>query len=110
MQIQRQKIAELEQKNKLLALNSMIEGQESERLRIAQDLHDGLGGLLTTVKAHFNAIEREIANIKNMNVYEKTNQLIDEACAEVRRIAHDMVPHSLKMNGLQGYYQTFSRV
>ncbi len=102
MQIQRQKIAELEQKNKLLALNSMIEGQESERLRIAQDLHDGLGGLLTTVKAHFNAIEREIANIKNMNVYEKTNQLIDEACAEVRRIAHDMVPHSLKMNGLQG--------
>jgi signal transduction histidine kinase len=102
MQIQKQKIAELEQKNKLLALNSMIEGQESERLRIAQDLHDGLGGLLTTVKAHFNAIEREIANIKNMNVYEKTNQLIDEACAEVRRIAHDMVPHSLKMNGLHG--------
>lgn len=102
MMIQRQKIADLEQKNKLLALNSMIEGQESERLRIAQDLHDGLGGLLTTVKAHFNAIEREIANIKNMNVYEKTNQLIDEACAEVRRIAHDMVPHSLKMNGLAG--------
>ncbi len=100
--IQQQRIAELEQKNKLLALNSMIEGQESERLRIAQDLHDGLGGLLTTVKAHFNAIEREITHIKNMNVYEKTNQLIDEACAEVRRIAHDMVPHSLQMNGLAG--------
>ncbi|HRG66667.1 MAG TPA: ATP-binding protein, partial [Saprospiraceae bacterium] len=100
--IQKQRIADLEQKNKLLALNSMIEGQESERLRIAQDLHDGLGGLLTTVKAHFNAIEREIANIKEMNIYEKTNQLIDEACVEVRRIAHDMVPYSLKMNGLQG--------
>ncbi len=100
--IQKQRIADLEQKNKLLALNSMIEGQESERLRIAQDLHDGLGGLLTTVKAHFNAIEREIANIKEMNIYEKTNQLIDEACVEVRRIAHDMVPYSLKMNGLEG--------
>lgn len=100
--IQKQRIADLEQKNKLLALNSMIEGQESERLRIAQDLHDGLGGLLTTVKAHFNAIEREIANIKEMNIYAKTNQLIDEACVEVRRIAHDMVPYSLKMNGLEG--------
>ena len=100
--IQKQRIADLEQKNKLLALNSMIEGQESERLRIAQDLHDGLGGLLTTVKAHFNAIEREIANIKEINIYEKTNQLIDEACVEVRRIAHDMVPYSLKMNGLEG--------
>ncbi|MBL0083231.1 MAG: hypothetical protein IPP37_12755 [Saprospiraceae bacterium] len=37
-----------------------------------------------------------------MNIYAKTNQLIDEACVEVRRIAHDMVPYSLKMNGLEG--------
>lgn len=62
----------------------MLEGQEVERLRIAQDLHDGLGGLLTTVKAHFNTIEKEIDNIKNINLYEKTNKLIDEACIEVR--------------------------
>ena len=88
-----QKIKQLEHENKMLALNSMIEGQETERLRIAQDLHDGLGGLLTTVKAHFNAIEREIKAVKDLNVYDKTNDLIDKACVEVRRIAHDMVPH-----------------
>lgn len=86
----------------MLALNSMIEGQETERLRIAQDLHDGLGGLLTTVKAHFNAIEREINAVKNLNVYDKTNELIDKACVEVRRIAHNMVPHSIQLSGLQG--------
>jgi len=100
--LQLQKIKELEQNNKLLSLNSMLEGQEVERLRIAQDLHDGLGGLLTTVKAHFNTIEKEIDNIKNINLYEKTNKLIDEACIEVRRIAHDMVPHSIKISGLRG--------
>ena len=102
VELQAQKIKELEQKNILLSLNSLIEGQEAERLRIAQDLHDGLGGLLTTVKAHFNSIQREIENVRTLNVYAKTNQLIDEACVEVRRIAHDMVPYSIKISGLEG--------
>lgn len=104
-EIKTQRIKELEQKNTLLSLNNLIEGQESERMRIAQDLHDGLGGLLTTVKAHFNSIQREIETIRNLNIYEKTNQLIDEACVEVRRIAHDMVPHSIKISGLTGALQ-----
>ena len=101
-EIKEQKINELEQKNKLLSLNAVIEGQEAERLRIAQDLHDGLGGLLTTVKAHFQSIEREIHQLENLNIYTKTNKLIDEACIEVRRIAHDMVPYSIKISGLKG--------
>jgi two-component system, NarL family, sensor kinase len=100
-----QKILELEHKNKLLSLNAVIEGQEQERMRIAQDLHDGLGGLLTTVKAHFNVIKKEIENIEKLHVYNKTNQLIDVACSEVRRIAHDMVPHSIKISGLTGALQ-----
>lgn len=101
-EINRQKILDLEQKNKLLALSSMIEGQESERLRIAQDLHDGLGGLLTSVKAHFNTIAKELDAVSKINVYQKTNELIDEACGEVRRIAHDMMPQSLTEIGLEG--------
>lgn len=100
--IQQQQIKDLNQKNKLLSLSSMIEGQEAERLRIAQDLHDGLGGLLTTVKAHFNAIQKEIDQISALNMYAKTNHLIDEACGEVRRIAHNMVPYSLTISGLTG--------
>ena len=101
-EIREQKIKELENTNKLLSLNSVIEGQEAERLRIAQDLHDGLGGLLTTVKAHFQSIQKEIHQLENMNIYAKTNKLIDEACIEVRRIAHDMVPYSIKIAGLKG--------
>ena len=101
-EIRDQKIKELEQTNKLLSMSSMIEGQESERLRIAHDLHDGLGGLLSTVKAHFQSIQREIDHITKLNIYEKTNKLIDEACGEVRRIAHDMVPYSLNISGLAG--------
>ena len=100
--IQNQEITELQQKNKLLALNSMIEGQEAERLRIAKDLHDSLGGLLSTVKAHFTTIQKEIEQLEKLNITEKTNSLIDEACIEVRRISHNMMPHALSISGLQG--------
>ena len=40
--------------------------------------------------------------MENLNIYNKTNKLIDEACIEVRRIAHDMVPYSIKISGLKG--------
>ena len=95
-------ISSLKQHNKLLALNSMIEGQESERLRIAQDLHDSLGGLLSTVKSHFSIIQKEIQELEALHITSKTNDLIDEACTEVRRISHNMLPHSLTISGLQG--------
>ncbi|UZR94923.1 tetratricopeptide repeat-containing sensor histidine kinase [Chondrinema litorale] len=98
--IQSQTIIELQQQNKLLALNSMIEGQEAERLRIAKDLHDSLGGLLSTVKAHFTSIRDEVKELETLTITEKTNDLIDVACVEVRRISHNMIPHALSISGL----------
>lgn len=100
--LQKQKITELTQKNKLLAMNSMIEGQEAERLRIAKDLHDSLGGLLSNVKAHFTIIQKEIEQLEKLKITERTNHLIDEACLEVRRISHNMMPHALSISGLKG--------
>lgn len=101
-ELQRQKIIELQQKNKLASLNSMIEGQEVERLRIAKDLHDSLGGLLSTVKAHFKTIQNKNEALKLQEIAQKTDQLIDEACIEVRRISHNMMPHALSISGLKG--------
>ncbi len=99
--LQQQKIAEMEQEIKVMALNSMIEGQEAERARIAKDLHDGLGGLLSTVKSHFSSISIISEGEKYTKIYNKTNDLIDEACLEVRRISHNMMPHSLTILSLE---------
>ncbi len=101
-EISEQKYRELESKNKVLSLQSVIEGQEAERLRIAQDLHDGLGGLLTTVKAHFQSIHADVHQKGEEQIYDRANKLLDEACIEVRRIAHNMVPYSIKLSGLKG--------
>ena len=103
--LQAQKIQRLEQEKQLTALNSMLEGQEKERLRIAQDLHDSLGGLLTTVKAHFNALRPIDMRPSSGEVYAKTNKLIDDASVEVRRISHNMVPKALATSGLAGALQ-----
>ena len=62
----------------------MIEGQEKERQRIANDLHDDLGGLMATVKLHFNALKDK----KSPELFNKTNELIDEAYDKVRSVAH----------------------
>lgn len=83
-------LAEVRRKAELSNLRSLIEGQETERTRVAKDLHDGLGGLLTTVKAH-------LARIPDTT---EAEALIDRACTSVRRIAHNMVPQTLAQSGL----------
>ncbi len=100
--IQEQRIAELENETKLTNMSSMIEGQEAERRRIAKDLHDGLGGLLATVKTQMGQIQRQIVKLEQLDVYQKANQMIDQACDEVRRISHNMMPGVLRIEGLEG--------
>lgn len=98
--IKEQRINQLLKENKILAMSSMIEGQEAERTRIARDLHDGLGGLLATIKVKFGIIQKEIEVLESMNVYQQTSTMIDNACTEVRKIAHNMMPDSLTKLGL----------
>lgn len=100
--IQKQQITELTQKNKLISMNSMLQGQDAERLRIAKDLHDSLGGLLSNIKAHFTAFQNEQEGLKERKTAKRTLQLIDEACIEVRKISHNMMPHALSISGLEG--------
>jgi signal transduction histidine kinase len=99
-EINHQKIIELEKNQKLYAMDAMITGQDVERKRIAQDLHDGLGALLSTVQMHFSSIENEMKKLYELNIYNTANKLLDEACQEVRKIAHNMMPGTLLKFGL----------
>ncbi|MEO1655962.1 MAG: sensor histidine kinase, partial [Bacteroidota bacterium] len=96
------KIKDLLVEQELKSLSAMLEGQEKERNRIAKDLHDRLGGLLSTVKIHFQAVEKQITAIKlqNQEQYLKANQLLDDACAEVRKVALDLESGVLQQFGL----------
>jgi len=82
--LETQKLATVLKEQELTAIDAMIEGQEKERQRIANELHDDLGGLMATVKLHFNALKDK----KSPELFEKTNLLIDEAYEKVRTVAH----------------------
>lgn len=64
----------------------LITGQENERRRLAQDLHDGLGPLLTSLKMRFQTLE--------LNEKEKKEfrSLLDETISEVRRVSFNLMP------------------
>ena len=101
-QIRQQENEELLKRQELAALGAMLEGQEKERKRIARDLHDRIGSMLSMVKIHFKSVEDnlEILKIQNRDQYQRANELLDEACDEVRKVAHDMVSGVLMKFGL----------
>lgn len=78
----------------------MLQGQEAERERIARDLHDSLGGLLSTVKLHFDAIQAKNPDIAGQKEYNKAYNLLDTACNEVRTISNNMQPGALLKMGI----------
>ena len=99
-EINKQKITELENNMKIESMHAMIEGQEAERERVAKDLHDSLGGLLSTVKLQFDSLENKLDGVSKFKNYQNANRLLDTACQEVRDIARNMQPSSLLNLGL----------
>lgn len=97
---QQEQIKFLEGQQQVVSLQSMINGQEAERTRIAKDLHDGLGGLFSTVKMYFSTLQHDTPSLKENDLFQKSYAIVDNASVEVRRIAHNMMPEVLMKLGL----------
>ena len=92
---------EANREQQIVAMSSMLEGQERERTRIARDLHDGLGNLLSTLKVNIGSLQIDFHDNNSKKIYGSASKMIDEACTEVRKIAHEMMPEALKKLGLR---------
>ncbi|WP_295669159.1 sensor histidine kinase [uncultured Mucilaginibacter sp.] len=92
-----------------LATKGIIQAEERERKRIAGELHDGVGQLFTTVKMNMEILmERYLIRQPAADILaEKTMALVDESCAEVRSIAHQMMPNALIKSGLVSALRDF---
>lgn len=92
-----------------IASRSIIDAEERERKRIAGDLHDGVGQLFSTVKMNMEILkERFLVKQPDANILaQKTMALIDESCAEVRSIAHQIMPNALIKSGLVSALRDF---
>lgn len=72
--------------------------QEQERKRIANDLHDSLGPLLSTVKIYMNSIVFE--DDEDRQLMNKASGYVDETIKGLREISYNLLPNSLDRNGL----------
>ena len=97
---QQEQIKFLERQQQVVSLQSMVNGQETERTRIAKDLHDGLGGLFSTIKMQLSTLKHEEKSLETNELFQKSYELVDSASVEVRRIAHNMMPEVLIKLGM----------
>ena len=95
------------QQQKVMILKSMLDGQNMERTRIAKDLHDGLGGLFSTIKMHMSTLQHENKFLKQDELFQKSYKLIDTASEDLRHIAHNMMPEVLQKLGLMQALKDF---
>jgi len=99
--LQQQRINELETEKKLAATDAVLKGEEQERTRLAKDLHDGLGGMLSGIKYSFQTMKGNlIMTPDNQQAFERSMDMLDSSIQEMRRVAHNMMPEALVKFGL----------
>lgn len=96
-------LKELQEQHRRELMAATFRGQEEERKRLAEDLHDGIGTMLSVTKMSLNQVERHIngdATIRTSLQIQKTRAMLDETMTNVRRISRDLVPTTLDRFGL----------
>ncbi|WP_018342748.1 PAS domain-containing protein [Cytophaga aurantiaca] len=79
--------------------SSVLEGQERERRKIARELHDGLGQMLTALKFNIQGI-KPASSPEEQEYVDGIKNLLQETILEVRRISFDLMPSVLSDFGL----------
>lgn len=107
--LQQHRINELETEKKLMATEAVLKGEEQERTRLAKDLHDGLGGMLSGIKYSLNTMKGNlIMTPENAQGFERSIDMLDSSIKEMRRVAHNMMPEVLLRYGLDAALKDYT--
>lgn len=106
--LQQAKIEELEADKQLAATETVLKGEEQERTRLAKDLHDGLGGMLSGIKHSLSTLKRSLVTTPDhTQQLERSIDMLDSSIIEMRRVAHNMMPETLVKFGLDAALKDF---
>lgn len=105
-----QQVKQLEQEKQLVATQALLDGETAERSRLARDLHDGLGGMLSVVKLNLKDMKGySVMDNPDVSRFEKALEMLDQSIGELRRVAHHMMPDALIRYGLKVSLEDFCR-
>lgn len=93
-QFKRQQL-ELEYQQKMM--DAALESQENERKRLASDLHDSIGAMLSTIRVGITTVARQLSDPQSL---EESKKMLDDTISSVRRISRDLMPSTLEKFGL----------
>ncbi len=93
-------ILTLKQQQEIAQLEALIDGEEKERRRIAQELHDGINGDLAAIKYRLSSLEDAGLVMDDQENLKKAIEMIDSSCAQIRSISHNLMPSSIVDFGL----------
>lgn len=101
---------ELRHKEDLLA--NSIQSSEEERMRIAKDIHDELGGIFSSLSLSIDQLRWEEGS--KQEEFETSKKLVDSGISSVRRISRALVPFELELFGLEqtleNHFETISSI
>lgn len=106
---EKERLASVIEAQKDAHLRELVQTQDNERKRIASDLHDSLGSMLSTVKLRLNGLLEDFQEKipEKHPRFNDTITMLDEAIHELRQISHNMLPVSLGRFGLKAALETF---
>lgn len=81
-------------------MNAVFETQESERRRLAEDLHDSVGQVLSAIKLNLHRLDKNCVNEVTQPLLMDTRKLADECIQEIRNIIQNVLPPILTDYGL----------
>jgi len=91
-------------------LTAIINTEEKERRRFAEDMHDGLGPMLSTIKLYVNELTSEdISREEKSDYVNYINQLIDDAVSDIRTISNNLTPRVIHEYGLISAIEEFCK-
>lgn len=81
-------------------INATLSSQETERKRFAQDLHDGMGQLISSLQLTIKSLDTQTTSEKRFETLAKSETIMNEMHREIRSIAFNLMPQTLILSGL----------
>ncbi|MES2426652.1 MAG: sensor histidine kinase [Bacteroidota bacterium] len=95
------------QKQQEIATKSIFEGEQNERIRIARDLHDSIGQMMSVIKMNVSNLNHKYPADNHID---NTLTLVDKTITEVRHISHNLIPEELNFGLFAALEDMFNKI